>query len=201
MDLDLGAENGPHMALGPDGTVYVTWVSGSLKASKPGGHGGHGGHGGRGGPPRPGNLNIYLTRSTDEGKTFSPPVKVNDDPDGPEHRFPSVAVDRDGGVNVVWLDKRQGSPQKPGFSRVYFARSTDGGKTFGPNVDATAGQEYGICHCCKLSLITHPREGLFVAFRNDVNDLRDIFLVHSKDAGKTFTGPRAIEDIKWVLPT
>lgn len=204
MDLDLGAESGPSMAAGPDGAVYVAWVAGSWSASPaasaapPAAAGG--GHGG-GHPPRPANLNIWLARSGDGGRTFSPPVKVNDDPDGAEHRFPTLTVDRRGTVYVAWLDKRKQNVERPDFSRVFFARSTDGGKTFGRNTDATEGQPDPICHCCKLAVAVHPREGLFIAFRNDVNDLRDMFLVHSQDEGATFTKPLAMEDTKWILPT
>jgi hypothetical protein len=198
MDLDLGAENGPHVAAGPNGDLFVVWAAGSRAAARPrpAGHGGHRGH-----PSRPGNLNIYLVRSTDDGRTFSAPRRGNDDPDGPEHRFPTVTVDRRGTVYVAWLDKRQETKERPGFSRAYLARSTDGGRTFAPNVDVTAGQESPICHCCKLALATHPAEGVFVAFRNDVNDLRDIFLVRAPQDGGPFSPPVPIEATRWMVPT
>jgi hypothetical protein len=204
MYLDLGAESGPHVAVDARGEIYVVWTAGSkatAKSESAGGHGGHGGHGRKGGPPaRPGNLNIFLAKSSDDGKTFSEPRQVNDDPAGPEHRFPTVAVDPQGTVTVAWLDKRKETEDRPGFSRVYVARSTDGGKIFGPNVDATAGQENSICHCCKVAMAVHPTEGVFVAFRNDCQDMRDIFLVHSRDSSGTFSAPAPIEDTRWVLP-
>jgi hypothetical protein len=102
---------------------------------------------------------------------------------------------------VAWLDKRQESTARPGFSRAYLARSTDGGQTFERNVDVTARQESPICHCCKLALAAHPTDGVFVAFRNDVNDLRDIFLVRSRDGGEPFSPPAAIEETRWMVPT
>ncbi|MGV3721464.1 MAG: sialidase family protein, partial [Actinomycetota bacterium] len=154
----------------------------------------------KGPPPRPGNLNIFLAVSNDDGKTFSYPIRVNDDPAGPEHRFPIAVTDAKGALFVAWLDKRKGTPENPGFSRVYVTRSTDGGKTFSPNVDATKGQRYGICHCCRLALVTHPREGLVVAFRNDVDNMRDIFLVRSTDQGATFSAPAPIEEYRWTIP-
>lgn len=202
MDLDLGAESGPQAAAAADGSLYVTWVAGSWKvppaAMK---HSGMGAPGGKGGPPpRPGNLNIFLAASHDGGKTFSPPVKVNDDAAGAEHRFPTVAVDARGAVCVTWLDKRKQTAEKSDFSRVYFARSTDGGRTFSANVDATEGQETGICHCCKLALTVDRRGGLFIAYRNDVNDMRDVFLVRSSDSGVTWTKPAPVEDVRWMIP-
>src|SRR5262249_49701504 len=138
MDLDLGAESGPNAAVDSAGNLYVVWASGSWSLSKArtsadshkttasetnkaktGEHGGHDGHSGKGAPPRPGNLNIYLVRSSDDGKTFSHPIRVNDDPDGPEHRFPTVVTDRNGSVYVGWLDKRLTSADRPNFCRVF----------------------------------------------------------------------------------
>jgi len=200
MDLDLGAENGPAIAVGPEGRIYVTWVAGSWKVKSEGHAHTPAAGGKKGPPPRPGHLNIFLVSSMDDGKTFSYPIRVNDDPNGPEHRFPTAVTDAKGTLYLTWLDKRKGTPENPGFSRVYVTRSTDGGKTFTPNVDATLGQKYGICHCCRLALVTHPREGLMVAFRNDVNDMRDIFLVRSSDQGATFTAPAPIEDYQWTIP-
>jgi len=203
MHLDLGAESGPHAAVGRDGAIHVVWVAGLAKAPSAS----HAKHGhssesrGRKGPPRrPGNLNIYLATSRDAGKTFSAPKKVNDDADGPEHRFPTVAVDARGAVCVAWLDKRNQSDARPDFARVYLARSTDGGRTFAPNVDATSGQEHGICHCCKLTLAIHPDAGIFIAFRDALDDVRDISIVRSQNNGGTFGKPELIENTRWVLP-
>lgn len=203
MDLDLGAENGPQIAVDGLGRIYVTWVAGSWKV-KGAAHGGHaadsGGGPRKGPPPRPGNLNIYLATSTDDGKTFSAPVRVNDDQEGAEHRFPTLAIGEQNTLYIAWLDKRLQTPEKSDFSRVFMARSTDGGKTFTKNTDATNGQETGICHCCRLSLVTHPRQGLYVAYRNDVHDMRDIFLAGSRDRGQTFSVPRPIESFRWMIP-
>ena len=235
MDLDLGAENGPNIAVDGTGRIYVAWVAGSwkVKGADHGAHAAAGGSGtpgaaaasgasggsgskaaadartagsgrsgsGRSGPPmRPGNLNIYLVVSTDDGKSFSAPVRVNDDPDGAEHRFPTLAIGERNTLYLAWLDKRLQGPEHPDFSRVFVTRSTDGGKTFSRNVDATAGQETGICHCCRIALTTHPKQGVVVAYRNDVHDMRDVFLARSTDSGATFTVPKPIESFRWMIP-
>jgi hypothetical protein len=146
-------------------------------------------------------LNIWLTESDDDGRTFSKPVKLNDDPNGPEHRFPTVATDATGAVYVTWLDKRKGSTDRLGFSHVYFTKSTDGGRSFAPNLDATDGQEAPICHCCRIALAARVARGVFVASRNDVSDLRDMFFVHAQRGGDIFTKPEPIEETGGYVPT
>jgi hypothetical protein len=198
MHLDLGAESGPHVAVDGKRRLYVVWAAGSKPKAEPRSSAGDGGHKH---PPRPSGLTIYLASSSDDGKTFSSPRQVNDGPNGPEHRFPTVTVDKNGVVYVAWLDKRKETPEQPGYSRAFFAKSVDGGQTFSPNRDVTGSPEHPICHCCKLALATHPAEGLFIAFRNDCNDLRDMFFVRSKDGGQSFSQQAPMEQTRWIVPT
>jgi hypothetical protein len=79
--------------------------------------------------------NGYLTSSDDGGQTWSEPTTMNDDATTAIHFSPNVSVDDLGNVNVFFYDRRD----NPGGSTtdVYFAQSTDGGATFGPNVRVT----------------------------------------------------------------
>ena len=92
---------------------------------------------------------IQLQRSTDGGQTWSTVVRPNDDPAGAVQSFPQVAVGPGGRVNVTWFDRRHGYPG-PGGTRIgdiYFASSTDGGATFGPNrrvTDRSINRDTGI---------------------------------------------------------
>jgi hypothetical protein len=74
--------------------------------------------------------------STDGGATWSSPVRVNDDPPGATQTNPSVAIGPGGAVDVVWWDQRNSYPGAGGATYeadVYFAQSTNGGASFGPN--------------------------------------------------------------------
>ncbi len=80
---------------------------------------------------RNGDVDVFLRRSTDHGRTWSPRVRVNDDPvhDGADQFLQWMAVDPvDGSVYVQFYDRRE----NPGSldTRVTLARSTDGGRTF-----------------------------------------------------------------------
>ncbi len=77
------------------------------------------------------NREIMLTKSTNGGSTFSPPVNVSND--GGQSFFPSVVPDSLGGVSIVWEDDT-GNDQ----SDVFYVHSSDGGKAFGAPVNLSA---------------------------------------------------------------
>lgn len=73
---------------------------------------------------------IVLTRSTDGGTTWTPPIRVNDDPinNGKDQYYPWITVDQaTGAVYVIFYDSRDVPNDS---ANVYIARSTDGGLTF-----------------------------------------------------------------------
>lgn len=72
---------------------------------------------------------IVFHRSTDEGITWSPGVRVNQDPfnNGKIQLLPAIRVDEAGGINVVYFDNRNINIDS---SQVYLSRSTDGGNTW-----------------------------------------------------------------------
>ena len=80
---------------------------------------------------RNGDIDVFSATSTDGGKKWSAPVRVNDDPvhNGAEQFFQWLAVDPlDGAANVLFYDRR-GDPENQ-KQTVTLARSTDGGQTF-----------------------------------------------------------------------
>jgi len=80
---------------------------------------------------RNGDVDVFLSKSTDQGRTWSSPERVNNDPihDGIDQFFQWMAVDPvSGHVFVQFYDRRDDpANRKTTFS---LARSTDGGKTF-----------------------------------------------------------------------
>lgn len=98
----VDAGNGPHR-----GTIYVNWID-----------------------ARNGDPDVFVMRSADSGKTWSAPVRVNDDAvdNGAVQFFTWMAVDpSDGSVNVLFYDRRGRTGTRSGLT---LARSTDGGRTF-----------------------------------------------------------------------
>jgi hypothetical protein len=93
---------------GQRGTLYVTWSD-----------------------YRNGDVDVFVARSSDRGRTWTPPMRVNDDSvhSGADQFLQWMAVDpKDGSVNVQFYDRR-GDPANR-QTLVTLARSTDGAKTF-----------------------------------------------------------------------
>jgi hypothetical protein len=80
---------------------------------------------------RNGDVDVFLSRSTDHGATWSAPRRVNDDPvhDGADQFFQWLAVDPITGALYVQFYDRRADPANRA-TRVTLARSTDGGRTF-----------------------------------------------------------------------
>lgn len=86
---------------------------------------------------RSGRCEIYISHSSDKGKTWSAARRVNDDYSLPDLRsgddfMPLVAVNTSGVVGVACYDRREFS-NNLGY-RVRFAASWDGGETFSPSI-------------------------------------------------------------------
>lgn len=125
-------ESRPKIAIGPNGTLYVSYTQ---SLDKP-----YTGH-------------IRFSRSLDGGKTFSRPVTVNDNLDIITHRFDSMAVNSRDEIHLVWIDKRdlqaaQQNKQAYTGAAIYHAVSRDGGQSFGANRKIADHS----CECCRIAL-------------------------------------------------
>jgi len=88
--------------------------------------------------PAPGSdrSDIFYTRSTDGGSTFSAPKRVNDDSTSTTQIFPSIAATADGTLGIKWWDRRN-DPVNDGLTDVYMSISRDGGASFEKNFRIT----------------------------------------------------------------
>jgi BNR repeat-like domain len=80
---------------------------------------------------RNGDIDIFCSTSTDHGKKWSDPIRVNNDPmhDGADQFFQWLAVDPvEGSANVVFYDRREDPTNRK--QTVTLARSTDQGHSF-----------------------------------------------------------------------
>jgi hypothetical protein len=87
-------------------------------------------------PPAPGDLardiRDQFVAHSDDGLTWSAPVRINDSAVGFDGHLESIAVDGRGRVHCFWMDYR-GDPSCGATSDQYLASSGDGGTTWGAN--------------------------------------------------------------------
>jgi hypothetical protein len=95
------------------------------------------------------DLDIFVRHSDDSGATWSGAVRVNDDRGTNSQFLPKIALDpTDGHLAVVWYDARNdlgtgGAGDTNGIpnddAQLWGAFSSDGGATFTPNLQISAG--------------------------------------------------------------
>jgi hypothetical protein len=177
----------PTVAVSKDGAVHVGWTA-RVEAA---------GHG----------SDIYLSTSRDGGRTFEPPIKVNDDGKKVTHGMHSLAVGPDNRVYVVWLDERNVVKPEPSEQKgmkmehmeanreVFFASSADGGRTFSTNQRLAKDA----CPCCKTAVTVGEGGRVFASWRQVLpGEFRHIALASSEDQGKTFSQPVIVSDDRWM---
>jgi hypothetical protein len=86
--------------------------------------------------PTAADWNVYVRFSDNNGATWSPEVKVNDDAGGAYQFFPAITVSDNGTVAVSWYDTRNDPTNKK--TDRYWAYSTDGGVTWSTNEKITS---------------------------------------------------------------
>lgn len=123
---------------------------------------------------RNGDSDAFLSRSPDVGRTWEPPVRLNDDPlnNGADQSLVRLSVAGNGRVDAVFFDRRNDPDNVR--NDAYLTYSTDGGRRFAPNVklssqpsDSRIGQGYVIPSAkglielgSRLALISRPRAAL-----------------------------------------
>ncbi len=136
------------------------------------------------------DTDIYFTKSTDGGNTWSQKQRINDDPvsNGCDQFHPWLTVAPDGSIIVVFLDRRR-DPNNL-LMDLYMTTSTDGGNTWSPNErittvssDPTAGLFKGdpAKYPIKIDhpVITAGRSGLIGEYicvtASSINDIHQIW--------------------------
>ena len=138
-----------------------------------------------------GGMDIHCSKSTDGGANFEANVRVNDHTSLWNHQYdPIVAVDENGVVYVVFEDERNAD----GIHDIYFAKSTDGGASFGANVkvndDPTRHRRQ-----YDPSIAVHDGN-IYVVWEDDRDHpgIYDVYFTRSTDGGVTFEANVRLND-------
>ncbi|MBW3599939.1 MAG: glycoside hydrolase [Planctomycetes bacterium] len=168
--LALGMRRGPRIAAGADGTAVVTAVSHATGE-------------------------VLAWRSADRGRTWTGPVRVNDNsPATANEGLHALAAAPNGDLYCVWLDHRIEKK-----NQVFGAASTDGGKTWSDNRLIYRSPSGRVCPCCHPA-VTFDSEGtLYVMWRNSLDGFRDMYAAVSRDGGETFSPATKLGEGAWKL--
>ncbi|HZR83310.1 MAG TPA: sialidase family protein [Candidatus Binatia bacterium] len=126
----------------------------------------------------PVDRNVVVRQSSDGGKTWSAPFVLN----APEYGdtisvAPKLAVEPGGGLLAVWQSRRNRAGQKFILAR----RSTDFGRTWGPIERLNSAPQ-----SFPPSVATRDDGTVLVAYSDERNVERDIFVNRSTDGGATW---------------
>ena len=133
----------------------------------------------------PGNYQIFFTRSSDGGATFSAPMNISNDPRGAGS--PYMAVDSGGNINVAWVS----SPTVVPYI-ISFSRSSDGGATFSTPIAVSSRPSY------RPQVAVDSAGNINVAWTEGFNGPVDVVFSRSSDGGATFTAPKVISYLSEV---
>lgn len=169
--LSLGRHRGPRIAY-QSGNVIISAVVGE----KGGGQDG----------------DVMAWRSDDNGKTWLKPVRINDVPGSAREGLHAMAAGN-GMVISAWLDLREKG------TRIYGARSENGGATWSKNFLIYESPDGSVCQCCHPSVLIGPTGRVFVMWRNALAGNRDMFLATSNDGGRMWQPATKIGNESWAL--
>jgi len=180
----------PNIDVGPTGTVHVFYPANEISGTI----------------GKPVAASHYV-RSTDGGKSFSQPVRLNGEPAedlaevvhgglSQAHVFGTMSAGHDGSVYALWLDTREMTADWP-VSTVYMAVSRDDGASWEAEREVFGA---GACPCCQLTSSVGSDGRLYVGQRLVHEDnQRDPVVAVSTDGGRTFSERVRVSGKPWVL--
>ncbi len=149
-----GMQRGPRIAVDAKKTIYITapvcYDEAELAQKKY--------------PTR----DLYLTVSTDGGKTFSKPQQLNDAPKKAPEALHWMAASPNGDVYVAWLDLRNRDKGQD----LATVKISDQGRKIGRNVVVSGP----LCECCAPGLAVDAKGTPYVLYREGGKTNRSIFL-------------------------
>lgn len=177
--IAIGNIRGAHLAVGKNDRVHVAWM-GSARAE----------------PKAPGEATPMLyTRLNEAGDVFEPERNIISSHVGLDGGG-SLAADPEGNVYVAWHAPEVGQKGEA-HRRVWVAASRDGGKTFAAE-RAASDASTGCCGCCGMRAMATEEGTLLILYRSAEEMVnRDMYLLASRDRGRTFTSERLD---RWSAP-
>ena len=135
---------------------------------------------------------LFAWRSTDDGRSWSAPVRLNGVAASAREGLHGMAG---AGtlVTAVWLDLRA-----PG-TQLRASVSNDAGATWSDDRLVYESPSGTICQCCHPSVAVSAKGDISVMFRNALDGARDLYLTASHDGGRMFEPATKLGSGTWKL--
>jgi hypothetical protein len=160
-DSTFGSHNFHALHAGGDGAVYVSWLDGRLGTSA-----------------------VYLTRSTDGGRTFEPNRAVSQSEACPCCRT-ALASGADGSLYIAWRTVMPGNVRD-----IVVARSMDGGATWSePRRVHADDWVFEACPHAGPALSVDSTGALHASWWTGKEGMAGVYYARSADGGETFSTP------------
>jgi hypothetical protein len=175
-------QRGGEFIVNTKGHIHMVWVSARLGSSQ---------------------TDVWYVRSTDMGMTWTTPQSLDGTDDSSKYSqdFPSIACDSSDNLYVSFIDARESQRKKATNNQLYFTKSTDGGMNWSipKRADIPPGGMGGTCECCSEHIVSSKDGHLYIVYRSNINNLRDIWLTRSYDQGMTFQPSLKISSGDWNI--
>lgn len=136
---------------------------------------------------------VYTVRSLDGGVTFQDTVRVDQiGTDIP--RFPSIAVGLNGNPVVNFM-RFNAAFEDPEYS---VSRSTTGGASYLAPINPTTMAPGFVCDCCPASIAALGDRQVLL-FRNNDNNIREMWGCYSTDGSASFTAAAEVDQTNWNI--
>ncbi len=155
LSRNIGNSNSPQIAVDLGGNINVVWENDS-----------------------PGHFDIFSSRSTDNGATFSPiPKNLSNGLGGSNSNRPQIALDAGGNINVVWEENTGNNTD------IFFTHSSNGGLNFSAPLPISKDPDSS----SNAWLTVDSSGNINVAWEDTTVGNGDIFFARSVDGGTTFS--------------
>src|SRR6185312_1960225 len=174
-------QRAPNFAIDTKGVIHLAWVEARIGEQQ----------------------DVWYVRSMDSGRTWSVPVSIMDADDSATYAqdFSAIAVDSMNNVYVAFLDGREVQRGTSDNMQLYMIKSSDQGMTWLPPVKANkyVNGIGGTCECCKLDIAASKEGHVYIAYRSDIKNRRDVWIARSMDQGVTWDSTILAQDGRWMI--
>ena len=127
---------------------------------------------------------VYMSYSSDDGQTWSEETEVSDQPY--RNAYPALEIDISGNLHLIYYNYSQNWS----FVGVFYAVTSQDPSGFQVSIPLGITDEtQEPCDCCQPDLAVSNGGDIYVAYRNNITNHRDHYLVKKIQEATTFSNP------------